>query len=125
MEKEVSLSIDALTELREICKEEYGDTLSDLEIQEMGNNLLRIFHTLFIPKQLKNTPYPDLKKSETLALVYITDYLQRRGQSPSVRDITKAMGYRSSRTGHRVIEQLILKGRLEKVEKVTLKVVGQ
>jgi hypothetical protein len=50
----------------------------------------------------------NLSDRETKALTFIREELDR-GHSPSVREITKAIGVRSSRTGHQIVQALLLR----------------
>ena len=50
-----------------------------------------------------------LSDTENRALVFIRKEL-KRGHSPTVREVTKALGFRSSRSGHRVVCGLKEKG---------------
>jgi len=56
---------------------------------------------------------PDVRSQLTLheetALVFIRKEL-KRGHSPSVREVTRALGAKSSRTGFRILQSLIGKG---------------
>jgi len=53
--------------------------------------------------------YANLSKRETKALAFIRAEIDR-GHSPSVREIAKAVGVRSSRTGHKIVQVLLLRG---------------
>jgi LexA DNA binding domain len=55
---------------------------------------------------------PVLSPTEAVALQFIVDE-QRRGRFPSVREVAKAIGFRSSRSGHRVMQNLADKGVIE------------
>ena len=50
-----------------------------------------------------------LSEAESRALVFIHKE-RARGHSPSMRMVAKALGYRSSRTGHRIVTKLKGKG---------------
>jgi hypothetical protein len=50
-----------------------------------------------------------LSPNETKAFHFIRKEL-RQGHSPSVREVTKALGFRSSRTGHKIVSSLKTKG---------------
>lgn len=54
---------------------------------------------------------PPLSESESRALAFIERQL-RKGHSPSTREVTKAIGLRSSRSGHKVVHSLRRKGLL-------------
>lgn len=51
----------------------------------------------------------DLTKDQERALAYIKRK-QKGGHMPTVREVTKHLGYRSSRTGYRILCQLNVKG---------------
>ena len=101
------LSQEAFEELREIARAEIADPMTDPEIQEMGVNLLQIFKLLTRRPLEKNRP--PLTEQESTALAFIR-HEQDHGRTPSTRSLARTMGFRSSRSGHRMIETLVSKG---------------
>ena len=102
-----TLSPDALDELRVIVKEQIVEPMTDAEIEMMGVRLLRLFSLLSI----QETKQPDVEQTEQeqRAIAFIGSEM-KQGKAPSIRGITKAIGLRSSRSGFRLVEQLISKG---------------
>lgn len=107
------LSQEALAELRAITKDEIADPMTDAEIEEMGLRLLRLFSILSIPESKPLGAHSSLLPQELRALAFIQTAL-KKGQSPSVRAVATASGFRSSRTGMRLLNALVEKGVLKK-----------
>ena len=57
-----------------------------------------------------NTPITPCQKA---ALAYIEDYIGRNGFAPSVRDVTRHFGYRSTRSAADLLKALHGKGFIE------------
>jgi hypothetical protein len=70
--------------------------------------LARIEELLAVVK--RNEPLP-LTNQEEKALAFIKKKLYRK-ESPSVRDVATALGFRSSRSGAKIVNNLIKKGLL-------------
>jgi len=103
------LSTQAFAELEAITLEEFGDTLSDQEIEDMGVRLLRLFDIM-----TKDVPAPTPEKivvtqQERKGLDFLRQEINC-GRSPSVRAFAKAMGFRSSRSGFRMLKLFISRG---------------
>jgi len=81
----------------------YLDTPEGIETSERLESLFSK-----IPLEDKAVP-PMLSDPETRALTFIQREL-RKGHSPSTREVARAIGRRSSRSGHRVITNLLQKG---------------
>lgn len=106
------LSPTAFEELRQIAQAEYGKAMSDDEINDMGVRLLKLFRILGTqdPEQ-KTIEYSiSVSSQEFKALKYLHHAIYHNHVSPSVRDITQALGYRSSRSGFRILNHLIDRG---------------
>ncbi len=56
----------------------------------------------------------DLNAKEQLVLDYITTFSKEAGYPPSVREICRAVGFKSTCSAHQYIKKLTLKGYLEK-----------
>jgi repressor LexA len=63
-----------------------------------------------------------LDARETEVLRNIRDFLMEKGYSPSVRDLTKAMGYKSPRSISVLLEKLTKKGALKRDSKGEIKI---
>ena len=111
------LSPEAFDELKALVIEEYGDTMTDDEITAMGLRLLNLFSLLLSPytEKAEQRSGPELSDKEQQALTYIATCLELHGRSPSVREVAKAVGYRSSRSGLKVINRLIHRGSIERI----------
>lgn len=107
------LSLEALNELRAIVKDEIVEPMTDAEIEEMGVRLLRLFSIISVPEQKPSRIEPT--EQEQKAIAYISSEI-KSGRSPSIRDITKAMGLRSSHSGFRLLNRLIEKGMIRRCE---------
>jgi hypothetical protein len=112
------LSSTALHELQGIAREEYpGENFTMEEIKDMALRLLRLYLLLFEPPAHKrgSAPVPAvLTEQESRALAFLSNAFAK-GQRPSVRHVAKALGYRSARTGFRLVEQLIAKGMVQRL----------
>lgn len=51
-----------------------------------------------------------LTNKEQAAYNYITEYIKQHGYSPTTREISLALGYKSQRTGSKYLERLKEKG---------------
>ncbi|HEU5122575.1 MAG TPA: hypothetical protein VFW05_00770 [Verrucomicrobiae bacterium] len=106
-----TLSERALAEYKKVYQDEFGSGDSDEEIYESAYNLMKLFQLL-----LKSSPQKvaDRKIGVTIqefkALKYLHHAIYHKGESPSVRDVGAAMGFRSSRSGQVIIEKLMEKG---------------
>jgi hypothetical protein len=75
-----------------------------------GGEFYERFISIFPPKPHKpELPLIVLSPNETKAYHFIHKEL-KRGHSPSVREVAKALGFRSSRSGHRITRSLRGKG---------------
>jgi hypothetical protein len=100
------LSARAVIELREIYAEEFDETLTEGEAQEMGSRLLRFFDILL--KESVSTRI-DLNEREKRAADYIA-VENMAGRFPTVRGIARAAGFKSSRSGKKLQDSLVAKG---------------
>ena len=106
-----TLSEHALAEYKKIYQEQFGDTDSDEEIHASAHGLMRLFRLLLEPSPQKVTNAKiGVTIQEFEALKYLHHAIYHKGESPSVRDVCAAMGLRSSRSGHVIIEKLMKKG---------------
>ena len=111
-----NLSERAFAELKIIAKDEYGETLSDEEIHDMGFRLLHLFDLLQPKETIEPGGRIQVTEQEQKVLTYIRDTLDAGKTFPSVRDIARAAGFRSSRSGFRMLQKLIKKGLVKRDE---------
>ena len=105
--KPTRLSTEAFEELRTIVNYEIKEPMTNEELEEMGIDLLKLFDVLLTPeaKPAGNQP----AEQEQKALAFLQDKISQ-GRSPSIRDLCKAMGFKSSRSGFRLLNMLMAKG---------------
>jgi hypothetical protein len=117
---------DEFQSLKRIVIKEYGrKAIADEEIFDMGLRICNLYLILFAFN--KNTeksfkPQVSLSTKELQAFQYIEFQLKQRNHSPSAREVAKAMGYSSSRTGLKMINILVEKGVVRRGEKGRLEV---
>jgi hypothetical protein len=102
-----SLSPKAFADLKEIVLDEFGPDHTGQEIEEMGLRLLGLFNLL-----MSNTfkaEGPKLSGEEAKGLAYVTECLKQQKQ-PTVRGVAEAIGKRSSRSGMRMVDELVKRG---------------
>lgn len=80
--------------------------LSTAEGMETFERMERIMHAI---ESRTKASVQDLPPKERRVLTYIKKAL-KQGHSPSVREVTQAMGLKSSRSGQRVLNSLLTKG---------------
>jgi len=101
------LSPKAFQELKQIAREEFGDTMSEDEITDIGLRLLRLFKLL---GQETRSEQMVISHQEFDALKYLGEAIHYEKRPPSVRDLSEAMGFRSSRSGFRLFRRLMRRG---------------
>jgi len=122
-----NLSEADIQELRRLMEEESGAPVTMRQAFDFGCSLLRWARwtpTQLRPDQVadiktvarhfeKKSPVkqslPELSNQETNAFVFIRRAL-RDGHSPSVREVCRELGFRSSRSGLRLVNKLMAKG---------------
>lgn len=109
------LSKEAFRELKEIAHKDYGNSMPDSEIEEMGERLLRLF-SLLSPGKQDSQRGIELTDQESMVLEYIQKEMESQ-RHPSARSISKLLGFRSSRSGFRFLNGLIERGLLVRNEK--------
>jgi hypothetical protein len=77
-----------------------------------GEELFERMQTIF-PQKDKALSRPALTQNEECAFRFIQREL-KRGHSPSVREVTKVVELKSSRSGYRIINSLLTKGLLHR-----------
>jgi SOS-response transcriptional repressor LexA len=93
--------------------------LTDDKAEAMGVELLHFFSLLWSPKV---TDINALTDQESKALEFIRRMLDTEQRPPSVREVARAIGLKSSRSGFRVVQRLIAKGVMMPLHKKTFKV---
>jgi len=121
----LSLSPKAFEELREIVRDEYGETTADQEIHEMGTRLLRLFNTLLVSdsKDLSQAGTQGPLTEKELKVLEFIKHSMKEKRRPSVRGISRAMGLRSSRSGFRLLRSLIGRGLVYRGQKGELRII--
>ncbi len=56
----------------------------------------------------------EITEKQTRVLNFIKDFITEKKYSPSVREISKAIGYKSSKSAHDIIKELEKKGIISK-----------
>jgi len=84
--------------------------MTDEEIEAMGIRLLKFFKLL-----ADDTPVPkpkeiEVSEEESKALAYIRHCLFHDRREPTARGVAEAIGKRSSRSGHRMLLNLLSRG---------------
>jgi len=105
--KPKQLSAEAFEELRTIAGEEMDGVMADEDIEQMGVDLLRLFSLLATPEVAPVGNRPD--ERELKALIFLRDEIAQ-GRSPSIRELSRTMGFRSSRSGYKLLKRLIVNG---------------
>ncbi|MDB5258957.1 MAG: hypothetical protein JWO73_165 [Candidatus Taylorbacteria bacterium] len=100
------LSPQALKELAEITREEFGETMSEDELEEMGVRLLGFFKLLAEPSKV---PEIRLSEQESAVIAFIRKKAAEN-RNATVRGIAQVLGFRSSRSGQRALDALIARG---------------
>ncbi len=109
--KPTRLSAKAFDDLRAIVKDEISEPMTDEEIEAMGTRLLRLFSTLSTSEPETVDIQPTVQEQKALDFIK-SEIVQ--GRSPSVRGVAKAVGFKSSRSGHRLLRRLIARGWVHK-----------
>jgi len=107
------LSPAALKELKAITAQEYpNESMTDEEIEKMGLRLLRYFASLVPAEASKPLRRIEVTENERKVLSFLHSEIVHNNRNPSVRDVAHFLGFRSSRSGHKMIDQLKRKGLL-------------
>lgn len=112
------LSAEAMNDLQTIVQKEISELVTDDEIEDMGIRLLRLFS--IIVTQEPKPACVQLAKQEQKALAFIGSEI-KQGRSPSLRQLTQAVGLKSSRSGYRLLNKLISKGQVVRNEEGELR----
>ena len=88
-----------------------GFHLSDEDVYDMGNRLMNICAVIGKPADDEKQDF-DLSESESLAVEFIKK--SAKGSPLSSRTLSRALGYKSSRSGHILLHRLLNKGVLER-----------
>ncbi len=104
---------EALDEFRDIWLRNFGEEISRDRANEEANNMYRLFdHLGRIQKEhdAKVREENKLTENEEKALAFIQEFKETNGKMPTVRAISRHLGFSSSRTGYRIRQVLIRKG---------------
>ena len=107
----IRLSTEAFQELKNIIEDEFGNPASDEEIDEIGSRLLRLFALL--DSRDSKLPNPERKRptvDQFKALKYVHSCVHHDKKVPTVRGVAQAIGFRSSRSGLRMMKALLEQG---------------
>jgi hypothetical protein len=112
MDKEaIQLSDKAFNELKELARDELDNDMPDDDIKEIGLRLLNLFSVFTTKKEEPPKPeesqFTDL---ELKVLRFLHDEICHKKRSPTVREIAKVIGLKSSRSGFRFLNTLVSKG---------------
>jgi hypothetical protein len=92
--------------LRTICVE-LGHPCTAAQANSIGQRVLRFILATEVVKPLEQ---PNMTSEEETVFYLILSAQEEGGKAPSVRDMSAALGYSSSRSGWRIWERLITKG---------------
>ena len=110
-----TLSTRAFKHLHKISRKD-GLQNTDEEIHDMGVRLLSLCH---IAANVKNREDKTLKnlltETEIQALEILRKQFTTSGRLSSVRELSNALGYKSSRSGHLVLQSLLTKKLLVRI----------
>lgn len=101
------LSEKAFEELLVIVREEFGEQITDDDVEDIGIRLLQLYKFLATPDVSRSAI--KMTESEARAVAFLQN-ANGNGNSPSIRNLCKAMGFRSSRSGFRLLNTLMSKG---------------
>jgi len=107
------LTPEDIKEFQKLYREEFDEELPLGEAANRARQLLKLYWVL---AQSYKT---ELTEKETGALQFIEKHLSV-GQSPSIREIARALEYKSSRSGFRIVQQLTRNGHLKRNRDGTL-----
>ena len=116
-EKQFRLSPEAFRGLKEIVKDEICEQMEDSEIENMGIRLLRLFSILGVDQAKKEVQGIEVSEQELKVLTFLREEICGQKRSPSVREISRAAGFRSSRSGFRLLNRLIKRGLIFRSQK--------
>lgn len=108
------LSTRTFKHLRKIQRKS-GIESTDEEIHDMGVRFLGLCHIAASVKNQEEKAVQDLlTEPEKEALQVLRQQYAATGSFPSVRGLSSALGYQSSRSGHVLLQRLLSKGFLVK-----------
>ena len=103
------LSTRAFKFLRHISRRS-GLQCADEEIHDMGIRLLTLCGIAAKVEKERAPVLLVLSESEARALKIIEQHFAAEGHCPSARLLSRALGYRSSRSGHLMLQRLLNRG---------------
>lgn len=93
-----------IEEFRYLAEEEFGQMFTGAEIKEMAVNLLEAYHHIY--SDCPDSPKVKVNENEFRALRYVHNCLYHKKCQPTARGMAEALGWRSSRSGFRMIQRL-------------------
>jgi hypothetical protein len=109
-----TLTTRTFKHLRKI-NQKSGFQSTDEETHDMGVRLLGLCHIAANVKNREAEAIQDLlTEHEVKALQILREQFSTTGQLLSVRELSSALGYQSSRSGHLILQHLLSKGFLVK-----------
>jgi hypothetical protein len=109
-----ALSTRAFKYLRKIDRR-IGLRHTDEEVHEIGARLLHLCHVAVDSKERETKRLQNLlTEVEVRALHVLREQLVITGRLCSARELSRALGYQSSRSGHLILKSLLYKGLLIK-----------
>jgi hypothetical protein len=91
--------------------------MTDDEIEVMGLRLLRLFQPVMIDTPVHTQARVEVSDAECQFIEYIHTCLFCENKQPTVRGVVLALGRQSSRTGFRMLQNLIRRGLVWEDEK--------
>ena len=109
-----TLSTRAFKYLRK-CDRRVGLRHTDEEIHEIGARLLHLCHVAVEAKEREAREIRSLlTDTEVKAVRILKERFITNGQLCSARELSRALGFQSSRSGHLILQRLLCKGLLVK-----------
>lgn len=112
------LSAEAMNDLRAIVQKEISESMTDEEIEDMGIKLLRLFSILVTQEPKPAGIQPTDQEQKALDFL---DAEIKKSRSPSVRELARMMGLKSSRSGYELLKKLITQGLVKRDNKGMLR----
>jgi hypothetical protein len=108
----------AIEELKRICLD-HNRIVSDAEALAIGSRIIRFLRASKLLSELPSKRLPMLSEAERITFDFIKKGITEH-RAPSIRKITSKLGFLSSRSGHRVVGQLMRKGIVSRTESGSL-----
>ncbi len=97
----------SLKEFQEIYLKETGEEIGLRDANQLANDLYHLFDVFDqVSEQSEERLRSELTDNEIKALNFIEKTQQTEKRTPTVRDISAHLGFKSSRTGHKILLHL-------------------